>query len=817
MPHTQRRRRPQLLPPGVTRVGDARPQLPPGVVRVGDVEPALPPGVTRVGDVESPESELTRAQQRAQLGVPEDPGNIAVQAGRGFVLGAKGALGFARDVGSAALAVPRVISRSLGFEGRDIGRATRGGFAEGATELPRALLSGDVKARELAGFQEGLTPIEQAGKIGFDVAMFAATRKIPGPGAVLRGVRQTRAARAAAPGIVQRSVPPTPISRQLAAAPDDIVRMLEQRAIAEANAGRVVAQEAADRSLAAQRAAGQPGRPLAPPVALRRAPSGPLRVEPAQVVLPFNQAGRPPTTPPGAAGVVPGGAPSPAARVAPTPSGTAPGRAPALPEVIPDAVPPVGRGPFELAPGLGIDADAALSGGLRGVTPIRGVVPRGTPSGPVTAPGIPEGPIRRGMTATEPTSGTVIKVIDIRPNGQLLVSNVGEATGTRTPSRFVPADSLINFTKPRRGDARAFKQTGVPIQTIQDVKGGFGSESGRARLGPLAVVGAGGAGAAAGAAFGEPGDELINALIGGTAGAGAALGALRGVRPRTAPRRAPGQPTGRQRLIQGGLDVRREIFLSGLAGPQNFIAANTVLPRAALLTGSLAPLRGVPRMLLETTRAALAPKSTLRRRGLRDIRLEETRRNVGPISQRIGAIDAVAEAELRARVPGITQEQINALLVKTPLSTTIGRGNMLSLLKSQPGQAAFPFQRTAADITTGGFHDLRQLLAGGRVQGQLGSTTRNRLLTAGNVAAGAALGETLEPDLQGLTAFLLLKAILGRGAVPLAAGAIATGGRQFGRGLIPAPDVALDVGQFLPTRPEDIGAVRVFNQLRGRR
>ena len=357
MPHTQRRRRPQLLPAGVVRVGDAQPQLPPGVERIGDVEPQLPPGVTRVGDVEQPE--LTRAQLRTQLGIPEDPGNIAVQAGRGFVLGAKGALGFAKQVGSAALALPRVVSRSLGFEGREIGRATRGGFVEGATELPRAVLSGELGVKELAGIQEGLTPVEQAGKIGFDVAMFAATKKIPTAKIpVLGPVLKARAARAAA------------------------------------------------RAEAA-----------APPAAPRLAPSGPLRAEPTQVALPFNQPGRPSIASPGATGIAPGGSPSPAARVAPTPSTARPAGAPGLPEVIPDSVPPVGRGPFELAPGLGIDVEAALAGGVRGVTPIRGAVPRGTLPAPrpVTAPGIPEGPIRRGMTATEPTTGTVVKVIDIRP------------------------------------------------------------------------------------------------------------------------------------------------------------------------------------------------------------------------------------------------------------------------------------------------------------------------------------------------------------------------------------------------------------------
>lgn len=744
-----------------------------------------------------PESELTRAQLRAQLGVPENPGNIAVQAGRGFVLGAKGALGFAKDIGSAALALPRVVSRSLGFEGREIGRATRGGFAEGATELPRAVLSGELGIKELAGIQEGLTPIEQAGKIGFDVAMFAATKKIPTAripvlGPALQRMTQARAARAAA-----ASAPPPGVSLVRG------VRPAGESQIAQAI--REGLEEA--------------GRPVAPTrVSLPPEPFG-TRAGPVQpeVRFPVRPSRTLPTAPAGATAAAVGGTPSPAARVAPAPSPARPAGAPALPGVIPDAVPPIGRGPFELAPGLGIDVDAALSGGLRGVTPIRGVVPRGTPRGPVTAPGIPEGLIELGMVATEPTSGIVVRVLKIFPDGRLRVANVGEAVGARTPPRIVRADSLINFKEPRRGSARAAERTGTPIQKIQDTKRGLGDESGRARLGPLAVVGAGGAGAAAGVALGEPGDELINALIGGTAGAGAALGLLRGVRPRTTPRRALGQPTGRQRLIQGGLDARREVFLSGLAGPQNFIAANMVLPRAALLTGSLKPLRGVPRMLLETTRAAIAPKSTLRRRRLRDIRLEETRRNVGPISQRIGAIDAVGEAELRTRVPGITQEQINALLVKTPLSTTIGRGNMLDFLKSGPGQGMFPFQRTAADITTGGFQDLRQLLAGGRVQGQLGSTTRNRLLTAGNVAAGAALGETLEPDLQGLTILTLLKAILGRGAVPLAAGAIMTGGRRFGRGLIPAPDVALDVGQFFPTSPEDIGAVRVFNQLQGKK
>ena len=160
------------------------------------------------------------------LATPRDYGSGVEQFGRGMLRSLEGTVEGVKNIGRAAAAVPTVVGR-LARIGSDEAKATRRGFAEGAGESIRAIRE---HPESLAGFDPTLTKAEQAGKTVGDIVTFLALKEVPGPRAIVKGVKARRAAQ-----VLSEFEPRVPPSRQLPPA-------------VRPNIAKAEVQEAADRA-----------------------------------------------------------------------------------------------------------------------------------------------------------------------------------------------------------------------------------------------------------------------------------------------------------------------------------------------------------------------------------------------------------------------------------------------------------------------------------------------------------------------------------------------------------------------------------------
>ena len=546
-------------------------------------------------------------------------------------------------------------------------------------------------------------------------------------------------------------------------------------------------------------------------------------------------AGRPVAVPGSDAAASVGVTPSPAPRVPSTPART---------------------------PSSGTPAPTAATEPVQGTLNLTGGPPRGLDGSLITTK----------QVFAEPTSGRLHTVIDVKPDGRILVAETGRELGTRKPSFFiVPEESnAINFANPRRGLAQAFAKTGEVSKTIQEGRAGLNSDqrvrgvegvtpasTGVTRGGQrlvkdvspastlrrdLAVTGAGaGAGAAAGAALGLD-DPVGSALTGALVGAGLTI---RG-QSRLASLSARG--------VRGWdvlLLLRREGYLSGLALPKNIATALGALPIAAAETRSIQPLKEIPRLVGQLAKGLVTPKNVIPieegiagrgmagffgpRIGATDFSLQDAlRRGLVRIEKRDATRLASVKRKNVARklagkkprsevmpergigkAPKEIQAQIDRAALTTPLSKTLSPA-AVEVAKSPGGQFLFPFQRTGVNLFKGGIEEALELAGKGPgpPSGALGTAARRRLISAGAAGAGLATGEALKGEgIPGALTAAVLGAALSRRQMLFSVGAAATGGRQFLRGLSPISEQAGDIKQFFPTEPNDIALFRLLEQM----
>lgn len=713
-----------------------------------------------------------RSSPRARLGVPEDPGSVFAQAGRGAKRSLGGTVEMVKQFGQAAHALPVVAARAAGLQGRDVASATRRGFVVGAKEVPRAIR--DAPLETLAGLEEGLTPVEQGAKIATELGQAFLLKKVPG----VRAIRRGRVVRRGAAADIARRQPPIGPDRQLAAAPAEVVREVEQRAAAVAAAPRVASQEAAD--IAGGRRFGAPVRPPEPPPG-RVGGRAPRLEDELQKAL--EEVRRP----------------QPPARVSAQPPrfGQRPG--PEQPRV---TISPAAEQRLR-AEGRRVPSQQELDAPLAKVkeAAARAKVAAPAASGPKMRVSAPEvravsdartslrekagGPLPKGMQSQ-------IDRLRVEYNRTQMEAKRLRATKGADPreaQRFEQASRELGS-----------RLSGMERQAVRLARAG--SERGGARTGALIGAGAAGAGAVAGGTVGtDKSERIANALVGGAAG----LAVVKGIRALTPARRAA--------LGELALTARREAFLSGTALPKNVLTALGAPAIAAAEVGGAQArtlMKQYPRLMKDIGKALRKPKEM--------IPLEAGQQPRGPVSRRIGAVDQAAENALRRG--GMSQEQIDRALVKTPLAKTVGQGVALDVLQSKPGRFALPFQRTPFDIAVGGATEVREALpralGGGKpAGGAFGSAGRRRALTAGTAAAGAGVASSLEGDKLAPLKFGLAASLFGRRALPFALGGLAAGQSFAGRGISPTPEFAMNPREMIPTSPRDIALLRLLEQLSG--
>src|SRR3990167_560149 len=212
------------------------------------------------------------------------------------------------------------------------------------------------------------------------------------------------------------------------------------------------------------------------------------------------------------------------------------------------------------------------------------------------------------------------------------------------------------------------------------------------------------------------------------------------------------------RLFNALQTIRAESALSGLAIPKNIATAVGVAPIAGA-EGGVGP-KPLQTMFLQPIKNARAFA-----RGFHDpidIGAAAGQRLKGPISRTISGIDNVAiEALKRAGVPA---SRIDELLLREPISNWL-TPKTRAVLESPVGRSMVMFQRTPINQFFGGLEEMRNLL------GRTGAPSRQKLVTAGLMAGGAAAGGASDnPYVQALS-LPMAYALGGRRGLPMAVSA----------------------------------------------
>ena len=277
----------------------------------------------------------------------------------------------------------------------------------------------------------------------------------------------------------------------------------------------------------------------------------------------------------------------------------------------------------------------------------------------------------------------------------------------------------------------------------------------------------------------------------------------------------PPSPAGStsSRLFDAFQTIRAESALSGLAIPKNIATAVGAAPIAAAEGGvGLKPLQTMFLQPIKNARAFA--------RGFHDpidIGAAAGQRLKGPISRTISGIDNVAiEALKRAGVPA---SRIDELLLREPISNWL-TPKTRAVLESPVGRSMVMFQRTPVNQFFGGLEEMRNLL------GRTGAPSRQKLVTAGLMAGGAAAGGASDnPYVQALS-LPMAYALGGRRGLPMAVSAaggayLRSGPGAAGRavaGSAPFQEYGFSPHRLVPGYPAFFAAKkRVEEAIRGRR